>query len=188
MKVGIVLVCRSSLAVLVTTAAVQLWGLALQDDVPLPAPILALPATDVAVAASRPARSTRPAEAAVVVSAQLIARARPTRPAARPDAPDRRRSRPAQPGAPAEPAPQPSATHVPPPLPPHRPPVAPSTPPETAPLAPTPPADPPADDHASGHDAHAPSGTRPPPPAATDLGSDSSHSPHGSHGSHGSDG
>jgi hypothetical protein len=183
MKAGIVLVLRCGLAVAVTTAAVQLWGLALQDDVPLPAPILALPATDVAVAASHRARSTRPAEAAVVVSAQLIARAQPTRPQVRPD---RRRSRPARPGAPLTPASQPPAALVPrPPPPPPPAPVAPTTPPEAVPLAPASPADPSPDVHASGRDSHASPGIQPvpspspPSPPVTDLRSDD---PHGTHG------
>ncbi len=93
MRAAIVLVLRCGLAVTVTTAAVQLWSMALQDDVPLPAPILALPVTDAAVAAARPRRVPAPTQPAVVVSVQLMARAgRPPGPAASP-----RRFEPARP-------------------------------------------------------------------------------------------
>lgn len=112
MRAAIVLVLRCGLAVTVTTAAVQLWSMALQDDVPLPAPILALPVTDSAVAAALPKRVPKPTQPAVVVSAQLLARAaRAPGPAASP-----RPSKPARPSP--EPPRRPSPPVVAPPLPP----------------------------------------------------------------------
>ena len=77
---GLVLAARCALAVVVTTAAVQLWGMALQDDVPLPAPIFSLPATDDAVAAATPNGRCPSSQPAVVVSAGLLAAARQPRP------------------------------------------------------------------------------------------------------------
>jgi hypothetical protein len=81
MRAIVGLALRCSLAVAVTTVAVQLWGMAVQDDVPLPVPIFSLPATDSAVAASTPGGRVSRTEPAVVVSAGLIREARrpPTR-------------------------------------------------------------------------------------------------------------
>ena len=77
---GLLLAARCALAVVVTTVAVQLWGMALQDDVPLPAPIFSLPATDDAVAAATPKGRVHRSQPAVVVSAGLLAAARQPRP------------------------------------------------------------------------------------------------------------
>ena len=81
MRAGFVLALRCALAVTVTTVAVQLWGMALQDDVPLPAPIFSLPAADAAVAAATPRPRIHRIPRAVVVSAGLMAAAQRTRPA-----------------------------------------------------------------------------------------------------------
>jgi hypothetical protein len=98
---GLVLALRCTLAVTVTTVAVQLWGMALQDDVPLPAPIFSLPATDAAVAAATPRPRVHRIRPAVVVSAGLVAAAQ-------------QRPRPAQPpngNEDAVPATPPAASH-----------------------------------------------------------------------------
>ncbi len=76
MRGGLVLAARCTLAVVVTTLAVQLWGMALQDDVPLPAPIFSLPATDDAGAAATPKGRVHRSQPAVVVSAGLLVAAR----------------------------------------------------------------------------------------------------------------
>jgi len=136
-----VLAGRCVIAVAVTTATVQLWGMALQDDVPLPAPVFSLPATDAAVAAATPRRRGRPAQPAVVISAGLIASANVSPPPAPPAHPVRS-PRPSAP--PPPPAAAPTSNARPPARPTlHRPPrisppaptsVAPTSSPEIVPL------------------------------------------------------
>lgn len=78
---GVVAVAaRCALAVAVTTVAVQLWGVALRDEAPLPVPVFTLPEADAAVAtATLGARRAGPSVApGVVVRSGLVAAARPS--------------------------------------------------------------------------------------------------------------
>jgi hypothetical protein len=170
MRAAIMLVLRCGLAVTVTTAAVQLWSMALQDDVPLPAPILALPVTDNA-AAARSKRVPTPTQPAVVVSVQLVARAvRPPRPAASP-----RRSEPPRKPSPSVVVRPPPAARPPPPAP----------EPEPVPAQGDPP--PNHNAHVLPHPLHLSLTTLidPHPDGATDEANSGGHDPHYGHSGHG---